>query len=121
MLNIKDIQQFKTSSFGNVILVENIIPYNLNPFRDEILSLKSILYFVSRSKFGTSSTALLCRAKFLSTNFLSLAGQVKLTPMRFIGKFYELFIEMIKYCKKTASIFEYLEVTLLSNLNILVG
>ena len=73
MLNIKDIQQFKTSSFGNVILVENIIPYNLNPFRDEILSLKSILYFVP--------TALLCGAKFLSTNILSLAGQVKLTPL----------------------------------------
>ena len=73
MLNFKDIQQFKTSSFGNVILVENIIPYNLNPFMDEILSLKSILYFVP--------TALLCGAKFLSTNILSPVGQVKLSPM----------------------------------------
>ena len=78
MLNIKDIQQFKTSSFGNVILVENIIPYNLNPFRDEILSLKSILYFVP--------TALFCGAEILSTNILSLAGQVKLTLMRSFGK-----------------------------------
>ena len=73
MQNITDIQLLKTSSFGNVMLVENNIPSNLNLFRDEILSLKSILYFVP--------TALLCGAKFLSTNILSLAGQVKFTPL----------------------------------------
>jgi len=79
MQNISQIQLLTTSSFGNVILVENNITYNLNPFRDEILFLKSILYFVP--------TALLCGAKFLSINILSLAGQVKLTPMRFsLGK-----------------------------------
>jgi len=84
--NINHIQLQKASSFrgkapvsfepgcAKAILVENIIPYNLNPFRDEILSLKSILYFVPTALFGG--------VKSLSTNILSLMGQVKLTPKR---------------------------------------
>jgi len=81
MQNITDIQLLKTNPefTSGVMLVENNIPSNLNPFRDEIFSSKSIFYIVSQSKFGTSSTSLFCGAKSLSTNILSLAGQVKFT------------------------------------------
>ena len=73
MQNASNILLNKKSSFWNGILVENNKITNLNPFRDEISSSISIFYFVPTALFGV--------ARFLSTNILSLVGQV-----RFCGK-----------------------------------
>ena len=66
MQNITDIQLLKTSSFGNVMLVENNIPSNLNPFRDEIFSSKSIFYIVP--------TALFCGAEISFYQYIVPSG-----------------------------------------------